>query len=165
MERGARRIESARLAATRWVHAALVVLGAGGGGPGCDLVFDEDLRCGPGQQLQGRACVAAAEADAAGAAGQGAGDAGGSVNGGAGGAPAAGSGAGGEPGAPEGEFGATCVEDAECAEPAPFCAVQPGQPIGICTVTGCAADASLCPSGWYCLDLTSVGAEDICVEE
>ncbi|GEM_PF-2329326 len=165
MERGAKRIGCRALAATRWLCAAIAVLGAGGSGLGCDLVFDEDLRCDPGQELRGRACVAAAEPDAAGAAGQGAAVAGGSTNGGAGGVLAGDGGAGGGSGGPEGEFGAVCLEDAECAEPAPFCALQPGQPTGICTVTGCAADESLCPSGWYCLDLSSVGAPDICVEE
>jgi hypothetical protein len=31
---------------------------------------------------------------------------------------------------------------------------QPGQALGLCTHTGCIEDASICPAGFQCLDLS-----------
>jgi hypothetical protein len=63
-----------------------------------------------------------------------------------------------------GGFGATCTEDANCQAPANYCAKTPGAPSGYCTQTGCLADASICPAGWGCLDLSRFqpGAPSIC---
>ncbi len=67
-------------------------------------------------------------------------------------------------------FGTSCSDDtthSECGCPAPFCAIQPGSETGTCTVTGCALDATLCPSGYRCLDLTRVQPElgSFCIPE
>ena len=56
----------------------------------------------------------------------------------------------------DGQFGQTCVDSSECACPAPFCAVQPGESQGFCTQINCVSDPALCPSGWSCVDLSAV---------
>lgn len=61
------------------------------------------------------------------------------------------------PGGDAAGFGATCTDGAtstDCPCEASYCAVQPGQTAGYCTRTGCKEDASICPSGWSCLDLS-----------
>jgi len=55
-----------------------------------------------------------------------------------------------------GEFGRACTSDDECAEPAPFCAKQPGQDAGTCSVQGCATMGAQCPDGSTCLDFADV---------
>jgi hypothetical protein len=69
-----------------------------------------------------------------------------------------------------GEFGRVCDDDVthdDCADPAPYCAIQPGMKTGVCTVDGCIEDPDLCPEGWSCLDLGLFSAElpSICVED
>jgi hypothetical protein len=81
------------------------------------------------------------------------------------------SGGGGEGGAPfdpsvcdetrpaTGTFGAACTDGmnhTDCACPAPICAIQPGMTTGFCTQIDCDADASVCPSGWSCFDLSVI---------
>jgi hypothetical protein len=36
---------------------------------------------------------------------------------------------------------------------------MPGQAQGVCTLDGCKADPSICPSGYSCFDLSVFGAE------
>jgi hypothetical protein len=60
-------------------------------------------------------------------------------------------------------FGQTCMKDAECPAPTNYCAVVPGTPTGNCTASGCNLDASICPSGWTCTDLTAFIGQHICV--
>jgi hypothetical protein len=109
--------------------------------------------CDSGQVLQDNVCVA--------------GGAGGSI--GAGGSP---SGTGGSEALPDAAtaddggtpFGRTCVQSGispECADPAPYCGIQPGTTVGYCTVTGCTANPSLCPSTWSCFD---VGVMSFCLK-
>ena len=60
---------------------------------------------------------------------------------------------------PAGMFGTTCTmsgDSAECAAPAPYCAVQPGATMGYCTATDCKANPSICPPGWTCFDITAI---------
>jgi hypothetical protein len=60
-------------------------------------------------------------------------------------------------------FGTVCrdgTDHVDCCDPAPYCAVQPAQSEGYCTLTGCLDDASICPSDWGCMDL-SVFAEGL----
>jgi hypothetical protein len=51
-------------------------------------------------------------------------------------------------------FGAPCKLPADCTCEADYCALMPGQATGYCTKQGCKQDASLCPSGWSCFDLS-----------
>jgi hypothetical protein len=51
-------------------------------------------------------------------------------------------------------FGDGCTETSQCAAPTDHCAVRPPEEIGYCTRTGCVDDASVCPEGWTCLDLS-----------
>ncbi len=61
-------------------------------------------------------------------------------------------------------FGRTCTTNPDCTAPADYCAVLPGQTQGYCTATGCTENASVCPSGWGCLNLAlfTPGAPSIC---
>jgi hypothetical protein len=63
-------------------------------------------------------------------------------------------------------FGATCKADSDCTCKASYCALMPGQPQGTCTVTGCKEDASVCPMGFSCFDLSafSAGLPSICTK-
>jgi hypothetical protein len=65
----------------------------------------------------------------------------------------------------EDEIGATCVDDAECSCAAPFCAVQPGQTEGYCTILGCKEPGGSCPAGYSCLDLSAFGVDPFCAPE
>jgi hypothetical protein len=64
----------------------------------------------------------------------------------------------GAPGADAGDpfahYGDPCADTSECDAPTDYCALQPGQPTGYCTHTGCLEDESVCPDGWDCLDLS-----------
>lgn len=56
-----------------------------------------------------------------------------------------------------GTFGAACTDGethSECACPAHYCAIQPGEEEGFCTTTGCVEDPGVCPDGWECFDLS-----------
>jgi hypothetical protein len=107
----------------------------------------DDDPCDPDQIDMGAYCIASPSGAAGGPGGAG----------GAAGAAATGT----------GDFGAACDTDAECADPAPRCAAQPGAEAGICTVYGCIATPALCPAGWHCLDLSLMGPEypDLCVPD
>jgi hypothetical protein len=63
-------------------------------------------------------------------------------------------------------FGAACTDNATCTAPTTYCAKMPGSPAGYCTVTGCKENASVCPSGWKCFDLSAFqpGAPSICTK-
>jgi hypothetical protein len=71
-------------------------------------------------------------------------------------ADAAAVGAGSEAGAAS-AFGQVCTTTDECVLPTVYCAVEPGQSVGFCTAFGCDLDASVCPSGWGCMDMTPYG--------
>jgi hypothetical protein len=62
-------------------------------------------------------------------------------------------------------LGRACTDNAGCAAPAPYCAVQPGQREGYCTITGCKEDPTVCPSGWRCFDLSvfAPGQPSVCL--
>jgi hypothetical protein len=72
--------------------------------------------------------------------------------------------AAGDGGAPSSGFGAVCTMDATCVAPTTYCAKRPGSDTGYCTVTGCKENASICPTGWSCFDLSKFqeGAPSIC---
>jgi hypothetical protein len=55
---------------------------------------------------------------------------------------------------PDDGFGAACKANTDCPCGADYCALMPGQTAGYCTRTGCKEDASVCPSGWSCFDLS-----------
>jgi len=68
-------------------------------------------------------------------------------------------------------FGDECIPDEnsgspDCPDSAPFCAAQPGSPVGTCTIQGCLEDPSVCPPTWGCLDLSAFDPTlpAICVE-
>jgi hypothetical protein len=68
--------------------------------------------------------------------------------------------AGGGGGVSTAAFEKTCATNADCAAPAPYCAVQAGK----CTATGCEVDPTVCPTAWPCMDLTPFGvALHLCV--
>ncbi len=68
--------------------------------------------------------------------------------------------AGGGGGVSTAAFEKSCATAADCAAPAPYCAVPPGK----CTATGCDVDPTVCPTGWPCMDLTPYGmALHLCV--
>lgn len=55
-------------------------------------------------------------------------------------------------------FGATCADSeahSDCSCEADYCAKMPGQTQGICTITGCKEDPSICPQGYRCFDLSA----------
>jgi hypothetical protein len=53
-------------------------------------------------------------------------------------------------------LGKACTSDDACNCAAPFCAVMPGQPMGVCTVY-CHPSPDDCPSGYKCFDLSALG--------
>ena len=61
-------------------------------------------------------------------------------------------------------YGDVCGGDGDCAAPTDFCAKYPSDPMGYCTRTGCLTDASLCPDGWSCLDLSMYSYPAICIK-
>jgi hypothetical protein len=71
---------------------------------------------------------------------------------------------GNDAGADFAHYGDVCAADRECATPTDFCAKYPSDPTGYCTRTGCLTDASLCPGGWSCLDLSMYGYPAICIK-
>jgi hypothetical protein len=111
-------------------------------------------QCDPGWEIKNHECVrSAAAADGA------------SADAGATGADAADDGtqedAGGDGGdagsqCTTSQLGVACRETTECTCDTSFCAANPGT-VGFCTRTGCLQDASVCPSGWSCMDLASFG--------
>jgi hypothetical protein len=69
-----------------------------------------------------------------------------------------------------GTFGAACSDGeghSDCACPAPICAIQPGATSGFCTQIHCDRDASVCPSGFSCFDLSALDPAypSTCVED
>jgi hypothetical protein len=79
---------------------------------------------------------------------------------------AADSGAGGEGGAVaiDPAFGEPCEASDTCTGPTNYC--TPPSPVDTqyCTVSGCDQDASLCPPGWECFDVSQFieGAPFVC---
>jgi hypothetical protein len=60
---------------------------------------------------------------------------------------------------PPGMFGKVCMiagESAECAAPAPYCAIAPSATVGYCTAINCKADPTICPAGWTCFDVSVI---------
>jgi hypothetical protein len=55
-------------------------------------------------------------------------------------------------------LGKACTADSDCNCAAPFCAVMPGQPMGLCTVY-CHASPDDCPDGYRCFDLSALGVQ------
>jgi hypothetical protein len=56
-----------------------------------------------------------------------------------------------------GNWGAACTQSgvsAECQVPSDYCAIQPGTTAGYCTAINCTTNATLCPAGWTCFDVT-----------
>ncbi|HKU42378.1 MAG TPA: hypothetical protein VJR89_29670 [Polyangiales bacterium] len=53
-------------------------------------------------------------------------------------------------------LGKACADDDGCNCSAPYCAKQPGQPMGTCTVF-CKPMPDDCPEGYRCFDLAAVG--------
>lgn len=51
------------------------------------------------------------------------------------------------------DFGATCVEHADCHGDTSYCATPPGAP-AYCTAPGCDTDPDLCPAQWICFDVS-----------
>ena len=65
---------------------------------------------------------------------------------------------------PMGMFGKVCMmagDSAECAAPAPYCAVQPGATMGYCTAIECKANPTICPASWTCFD---IGVLNFCLK-
>jgi hypothetical protein len=63
------------------------------------------------------------------------------------------------------ELGKACANNDACNCAAPFCAVMPGQPMGVCTVY-CHPSPDDCPSGYKCFDLSALGVtgyEPFCI--
>jgi hypothetical protein len=55
-------------------------------------------------------------------------------------------------------FGQACETTPDCPPSMIFCAKDPtSTDPGFCTLFGCAADPSICPSDWFCKDLTPYG--------
>lgn len=65
-----------------------------------------------------------------------------------------------------GAFGKDCTDSKECSGEASYCALQPGKTTGYCTATGCTSNASVCPAGWGCFDVSAFqpGAPSICTK-
>lgn len=63
-------------------------------------------------------------------------------------------------------LGRACTDNAACGCGAPYCALQPGQTQGYCTVTGCKEDPGVCAAGWSCFDLGvfAPGQPSICTK-
>jgi hypothetical protein len=51
-------------------------------------------------------------------------------------------------------FGALCADNAECTVTTDYCATPPAPQARFCTRAGCLQDASICPVGWTCKDLS-----------
>jgi hypothetical protein len=108
-------------------------------------------QCDPGWEIKNHECVRSAVADA-------------SADAGATGADAADDGTQEDAGddgdaasqCTASQLGVTCMQNSECTCDTSFCAAQPGM-VGFCTRTGCLQDASVCPTGWSCMDLASFG--------
>jgi hypothetical protein len=65
------------------------------------------------------------------------------------------------------ELGKACANNDACNCAAPFCAVMPGQPMGVCTVY-CHPSPDDCPSGYKCFDLSALGVsgyEPFCIAQ
>ena len=112
---------------------------------GCIL----DDPCSPGQTFKNYVCIEQP-------------DGGPSTDGGDG--ADASDGAGGASG--NGMFGAPCVDSNNCEPPAPFCAKDPNQPMGVCTATDCDKNPMVCPADWYCeTQYQAFGLPAFCLEK
>ena len=101
--------------------------------------------CDPGWEIKNHECVRVAAADAGGDAAGDGGDAASQCT--------------------MSQLGVTCWQTEECTCDTDLCAAQPGMQ-GFCTRTGCLQDATVCPSGWTCMDLSSMDPSwpSICVQ-
>lgn len=101
---------------------------------------DEATACGQGTEYRDGACHPSVPA----------------VDNGEGGATTGGAAAGGEAGAVaiDPAFGEACETSDTCTGPTNYC--TPPSPVDTqyCTVSGCDEDASLCPPGWECFDVS-----------
>lgn len=69
----------------------------------------------------------------------------------------------GDPGAVS-TFGAVCTTIDQCGADTDVCAVIPGNAEGFCSRSGCAQDATLCPTGWVCFDASAyVAGYSLCI--
>ena len=57
-------------------------------------------------------------------------------------------------------LGRPCTDDSSCNCAAPYCAKQPGQAMGTCTVF-CHTMPDDCPTGYSCFDLAALGVTGI----
>jgi hypothetical protein len=57
-------------------------------------------------------------------------------------------------------LGKSCMSDEGCNCAAPYCALQPGQTVGFCTVN-CKPSPDDCPNGYRCFDLSALGVQGI----
>jgi hypothetical protein len=116
-----------------------------------------DPKCDPGQTEKAGVCVDENDDAAGGTSSNASGSAGETTTQGQAGSPG---------GSAEEGFGTTCTTNDDCADPAPYCAKSPMDTTGYCTVTGCMADATLCPAGWTCNTVyMTYGAPDFCAPE
>jgi len=58
-------------------------------------------------------------------------------------------------------LGIDCSAPPDCACPAPYCALMPGQTVGYCTISGCDPAHDQCPTGYGCFDLSSLGVTGV----
>ena len=108
--------------------------------------------CGPGERLKSGLCLPAGSGSSSPVTTSDAGP---------------GDGSAGEGGPPKktGAFGADCLTNADCGDPAPVCAIQPTDAKGFCSQIDCAKDPSVCPSGYQCFDPSVINPDwpTICV--
>lgn len=57
-------------------------------------------------------------------------------------------------------LGKTCMDDDGCNCAAPYCAKQPGQAMGFCTVY-CTPSPDNCPTDYRCFDLSALGVQGV----
>jgi hypothetical protein len=111
--------------------------------------------CDPGQMLVGSLCYPAPVAPDAGGSGDAGSDAGTSSD--------AGSDAGADGGLCQDKyagFGAACTSVSQCTCATDYCIAFAG--FDYCSRKDCLADATLCPQGWACNDLSAYGQPSVC---
>lgn len=67
----------------------------------------------------------------------------------------------------ETRFGTACQGSDECGCDTDYCAVQPGETAGFCTIIGCADSPEACAEGFTCFDVSAVAPDlgSLCVPE
>jgi hypothetical protein len=126
------------------IAAAIVAIALGGG---CNPTADE--RCGGGYVWKDGTCIPEGEADTGTESGENTDADAGDADGGDG---------------PSG-LGVECSEDGgECEGfEADYCALQPGQETGYCTVANCSTDPDDCYGEYSCCDFPYSGVPNFCV--